>query len=131
MERLSVTLKGGKGYEAPWIVFKGTTVEEVHEELRKLQGNPDLLQATAIVAANFQGYVMSESGRQETTNPENINPTYTQQGTHAQTQPAAPESRFCGQCGTQMVYKEGNNAKGHWKGYFCPANSKHQVQWVK
>jgi hypothetical protein len=130
MERLSVTLKGGPGHGTPWIVFKGDSVNDVHEELRKLQNDPELLRATAIVSAAFQGYVMSASG-QETTKPENTNLTHTQQGMPTQAQMAAPENRFCGQCGTQMVYKEGNNAKGHWKGYFCPADSKHQVQWVK
>jgi hypothetical protein len=131
MERLSVTLKGGKGYEAPWIVFKGNSVDEVMVELEKLQNDNTLLRATAIVAWQFQGYVMSASGEPQPTQRQQA-PTATDQWQPPpQQQSATPgPQRFCQECGGATEYREGTNAKGHWKGFFC-ANDKHKPQWVK
>ena len=47
---LSVTLKGGVGYDAPWVVIYGNTPDEVTQKLQSI-ANGSLIEAT-VVAAN-------------------------------------------------------------------------------
>lgn len=52
--KIVVTLKGGKGYEAPWIVIHAGTVEEANEHLND-EALADLIKQTQKVAEFFNG----------------------------------------------------------------------------
>lgn len=47
------TLKGGAGYDAPWLVFRSNTADEANN-LLEAAANGDLLNTTASAAAAFQ-----------------------------------------------------------------------------
>jgi hypothetical protein len=57
---VTVTLKGGKGFEAPWLVFRGTPAEVRANIIEACQYNAeqvedwDLIQMTAQAASSFQ-----------------------------------------------------------------------------
>lgn len=39
---------------------------------------------------------------------------------------------YCSDCGNKMELKTGTSKAGKsWKGYFCPKDKDHAVQWVK
>jgi hypothetical protein len=129
-ERLTVTLKAGKDFSDPWVVFHGGSTDEVLQELAKLQNDETLLKATSTVATAFHRvYVEAKGGA----------PAPTQQPSQAPAQQAAPppqpqaqtaQAVFCGKCGQQMTYKEGTGQKGPWKGYFC-SDRDHGPRFVK
>lgn len=53
-DRISGTLKGGPGYEAPWIVLRAGTVNEYNQLVAELSFDSGALEATANVAVAFQ-----------------------------------------------------------------------------
>lgn len=57
----SLTIKGGAGYEAPWVVVRGS-VEEIYGELQKLDGDESFLEAVTTVAATFQKLYVQATG---------------------------------------------------------------------
>lgn len=59
--KIVVTLKGGKGYEAPWIVVHANTVEEANEQLNDA-GLADLIKQTKKVAEFFNGGPQANNG---------------------------------------------------------------------
>lgn len=136
-ERLSVTLKGGKEFDAPWVVLKGGSTEDVAAELAKLDTDPALLDLAARVATAFQGaYVRAKQSV-----PSEVRPAAQQQPVQSPPTWAAPqeptsqptsqgETKFCGQCGKPMAFKSGfNQAKQKaWSGYFCPEKG-HPPVW--
>ena len=100
----TVTLKGGAGYEAPWIVVRGDNPAEVEENLDALTEN--LLQKVNDVASLFRG-----AGVVATPSlPHDQGATVTQH-------PASADLKTC-EHGVR-VRREGTNSKGKWVGYFC------------
>lgn len=121
---VSVTLKAGSGYDAPWIVFRGDEPEEVYSELRKLEGDDEFLRCVAVVAAAFKGVFAEHAGSTAAASAP-AGPTPGQ----AATSPNAP---VCTKCGSAMTWqtwskKDGSRTFEAWK---CPSGSfGHDVDW--
>lgn len=127
VERLSVTLKGDGSYESSWIVFKGESVEDVHAELEKVKADPRLLEATALVAAQFKAYVLAQKGGDAPAPTQqaaaSAPPATSSEPTPQASQPAPAQSGggFCAQCGTNLEWKSFTSKAGRdIKGWFCP-----------
>jgi hypothetical protein len=65
-EVVSVTLKAGTGFDAPWIVFHASSVGEAEELLK---GSQDLQALATAAARNFQTGFGGSSGRDTTKKP--------------------------------------------------------------
>lgn len=114
----TVTLKGGAGYEAPWIVVRGDNPAEVEESLENL--TEGLLQKVNDVASLFRGAAV-------------VSAPPAAQGATVTQHPASADLKTC-EHGVR-VRREGVNAKGKWVGYFCalPKGTPGacQVEWGK
>lgn len=105
--KVSVTLKGGSGFDAPWIVLYGDTPAEVASQMDEELAA--LATKTAKVAKFFQAQVgPSQAGRPQPGKPE------------AASQAPGGETKSCSH--GEMVFRSGVNAstKKTWKAYFCP-----------
>lgn len=102
----TVTLKGGAGYEAPWLVVRGDNPAEIEQNLDAL--TESLLQKAQDVAALFRG---AGAATPVTTGvPAAQDATVTQH-------PASAGLRTC-EHGVR-VRREGTGRKGKWVGHFC------------
>lgn len=103
--KITATLKGGAGFEAPWIVVHGETVNEVSDVLQAIM-SANLLSEVADAAKAFR----AASGQPA--------------AAPAQRRPAAQNAAPTGggkQCAHgEMVFRTGQGAKGPWSGHFCP-----------
>ncbi|MET8382531.1 hypothetical protein ABZV14_05950 [Streptosporangium canum] len=109
------TLKGGSGFESPWIVVHAGSVEESETLLNTIysKGYHERV-AKAAAAFNTGG---SSGGRGSG-------------GGGAK--PPGVASKSCSH--GEMTYRTGNGTKGPWKAYFCPAPDKDEQcspVWVK
>lgn len=135
VERASITLKGGTGYDAPWVVLKGGTLDEAAGELAKLNADDATLRAVATVAAAFHRvYLEAKNGvaaPAPTQQAPVTSPTPSEPIPQAsQPAPQAPPQDddgggFCGKCGTQREWRQwtqkGTNKE--FKGWFCPKST--------
>lgn len=114
-DQISITLKGGTGFDAPWIVVKGTSPEEALEILNKVR-ELGLMDTTAKAAAMFQGHVGGGSGGSGVRQGQGGNRAGGQNA-----KPATPPGVAAKSCSHgEMVYRTGNGAKGPWQAFFCP-----------
>lgn len=142
---ITVTIKGGKGYEVPWIVVRGESTDEVKDILSDI-ADSDLYQLAADAAALFQGAVTVTStpagsdaptlnpgpttpARQDTPAPAQGGSSYARRKASATTggrggQPdnsvspgVTPEACHHG----DRVYRSGAGAKGPWQAWMCPS----------
>lgn len=109
--KIVFTLKGGAGYDAPWIVISGDTVDEAVDHLKA--ATLAFGEVTA-AAALFSGAQVAAP----LTVP-------SQQGTTA---PAAavPQGRSCKH--GPRTRREGVSARGAWVGWMCPLPKNHPDQ---
>nr|DAR55849.1 MAG TPA: hypothetical protein [Caudoviricetes sp.] len=108
--KVSITLKGGKGYDAPWIVVSGDTVAEVEQSMLEL-GESRLIELTKLGSEALIGAV---------------GPGGAAQGGGA---PAASD-RPAG-VGADWTLREGTGKNGKsWKGWFPPRGSTEKPVWV-
>lgn len=118
---ISVTLKGGKGYEAPWIVVRGHSPEEV---LALLGDLGDLDRTVAEKAADFRAV----NNASALTNRDASPPTSGDDQSANQNDPAPDEPkgnvtnlRTCKHGKRERVEKKTGGRGGNgWIGYFCP-----------
>lgn len=139
---ISVTLKGGKGFEAPWIVVRGESAGHVKELLNDVW-RTNLGGAVIATANTFQ----QEYASDQTANPVQA-VTKALDGavvSETPTSPAPSASAPQGQAAApgpaptcphgERVYREGTGAKGKWRAWFCPAPKgtpdQCSPQWVK
>lgn len=102
----TVTLKGGSGYDKPWIVIRGNTAVETVARLAeaKLEG---LLEKTAEYAADFQ----AQNGAAPTTAaPAGGSPSRSQSAPQgaapSSDRQLHPEGLKCSSCQGDVVFKE-------------------------
>ena len=108
--KISITLKGGKGYDAPWIVVSGDTVVEVEQAMLEL-GESRLIELTTLGAKALQGAVGESPA------------------------PSAGGSLVAGDrpagVGADWTLREGTGKNGKpWKGWFPPRGSNEKPVWV-
>lgn len=138
---VTVTLKGGAGYEAPWLVLRGNTPAEVAGLLQNLGGLPE-----AVVSASNLFHAVHTTGPLLPNAPQTPAPAAPQQPAAPQgwapAPPAAapvvghPEGKVCEACNAPLQFKSGV-AKGSGKAYklwSCPngrsRNDGHSTLWV-
>jgi hypothetical protein len=115
MAEVSITLKGGPEYDAPWLVIKGDTVDEVGETLKDVRVKGVL---AAIQAAGLEFKAQKEDG---------IAVRVIQQANPGaqvvSSQELPPDLRpKCETCGAPGVEKSGHSTKKNrdYRGIFCP-----------
>lgn len=109
--KISITLKGGKGYDAPWIVVSGDTVAEVEQSMLEL-GESRLIELTKIGSKALVGAVGESSAPQG--------------GGGSQTVSDRPAG-----VGPDWTLREGTGKNGKpWKGWFPPRGSTEKPVWV-
>lgn len=111
--KVTVTLKGGVGYNAPWVVIHGATVTDALNQINEA----DL----AVLLERAQKATTYFAGKADTPTP-----TPAAQG-GSQTQSGQPAASAAGQGGVvktcahgQMVPRAGVKNGKTWSGYFCP-----------
>ena len=107
--KVSVTLKGGKGYDAPWIVISGDTVAEVEQSMLEL-GESRLIELTNLGSKALAGAVGESAAPQ------------------GGPQPVADRPQGVGD---DWTLREGTGKNGKpWKGWFPPRGSTEKPVWV-
>lgn len=125
--KVVVTLKGGTGYDSPWIVIHAASSEDA---LKQLQDPylANVIERTAMVAAHFVGKVKPAAPAAQ---PQAAPPA--QNTVPPQQQAPGGEQRFCAH--GEMQYKTGVSKAGKtYKGYFCSSqdrNNQCPPQWAK
>lgn len=113
--KIVVTLKGGPGYDAPWIVVSGDSVPEVAEHLKNVAAL-GLYGETVAAAQLFTGSsgVPTSGG------------VTAQSAASVSTPPATtPQAsgRLCKH--GPRAERSGTSSRGPWKGYFCALPKNH------
>lgn len=95
---ITATIKGGKGYEAPWLVFRGSSAAEVQARISEafgLEAQGETLCSTVLAASEAmqsEGVVVrSLGGRTLSTAQERAEASGHPSARSAQTAPPAPE----------------------------------------
>jgi gp49 len=108
--KISITLKGGKGYDAPWIVVSGDTVAEVERSMLEL-GESRLIELTKLGSEALVGAVGVGGAAQGGGTPVEAD------------RPAG--------VGADWTLREGTGKNGKpWKGWFPPRGSTEKPVWV-
>ena len=108
--KISITLKGGKGYDAPWIVVSGDTVAEVEQSMLEL-GESRLIELTNLGSKALMGAVGAGVAPQGGGTPVEAD------------RPAG--------VGADWTLREGTGKNGKpWKGWFPPRGSTEKPVWV-
>lgn len=108
--KISITLKGGKGYDAPWIVVSGDTVAEVERSMLEL-GESRLIELTKLGSEALVGAVGVGGAAQGGGTPSEAD------------RPAG--------VGADWTLREGTGKNGKpWKGWFPPRGSTEKPVWV-
>jgi hypothetical protein len=131
-EKIVVTLKGGPGFEAPWIVLHGQSWDEIAAMIKEGEdrGAWGPIQQTGRNFRSASGTAEPPLSGAEVTNP-------AQTGNWPSGQPssvpqAVPGTPPCPDCGGPTRFKSGTGSRGPWTGYFCvnkPPGSKGHVIW--
>lgn len=139
------TIKGGKGYEVPWLVVRGNTAEELADNVSAL-AEANLYDLVASAASLFQGAVTVTSTPAGSGEPAQVAQAATPAPARQDSAPAQQGSSYArrkasagtGGRGGQSerlkpgvvpepcqhgarTYREGNGARGFWSAYFCPS----------
>ena len=129
-----VTLKGGKGYDAPWIVVHAPTKAALDAQLAEV--DVDLLTKVALFSETFKNLA---AGGQASSQP-------AQQAVAQSAPPAAstpqptqstlrfhPEGKKCSACGGAMYYQEWESKQGKaCKAYKCDGKGMgHDIDWTR
>lgn len=144
--KIVVTLKGGGGYEAPWIVIHAESVDEMATIMSEvtetgltvavkgladqfrtvMTGNPQAVASAALGAVEISAPAMS--GQPVVPGPG------APAGNGVGNYPAPSQPQFapgqpqqlppglnppCPTCGGPTQFKSGIGSRGEWKGYFC------------
>lgn len=117
---LTVTLKAGGGYDAPWLVFHTNSVGEALEALK----HDDLDELMDLTARKGKELAKAFGGSQGFSKPAGgastgySKPTASSAPAGAVEWDAEAEEYACVHGGA--VQRKGESAKGPWTGYFCP-----------
>ncbi|AGK87524.1 ribonucleoside reductase class II [Mycobacterium phage HINdeR] len=114
--KVTVTLKGGSGFEAPWIVIHGADVDDALEQISDVDKLASLMEYTQSAAKKFASLGPAPSsggggggGRGRGGAPR-----------QAQEPPAGAPPKP----GDDWVYKSGTSARGPWQAWMPPQHLK-------
>lgn len=116
---ISVTLKGGTGYDAPWVVVRDSDPEKVLETMKD-SAMGEVIEWAAKIGAHFGNKVVEYKPAAKSS------PQPQQQAPQSAAQPATQSSGDGRQCAHgAMIYRDGVSKAGNaYKGYFCPAQDR-------
>ncbi|MGW9170124.1 hypothetical protein [Streptomyces decoyicus] len=120
--KVRVTLKAGKGFDAPWITIDGTSIEDALAQMQKGQPLMELLTRTAQVGSHFaslgEGGARPASAASPVAPPQFVNGQLQGGGVPAPAAPApAPASG-----GLVCAHGPRNHVvKPNWEAMFCSA----------
>lgn len=127
--KIVVTLKGGKGYEAPWIVVHATDVNDAKTQVEAVASS-GLAEATAKAAGAFILNVLPSGQPVAAATPASAPPTFTPQAQQPaggggfqrrQAKPNLSEAPIappqCAHGAMKWAHKVGKN--GEYKGFYC------------
>lgn len=142
---ISLTFKAHTGYDSPWVVIHGETVEDAGQKLAQVRAQGIFghvraasaefaaapVTTTEQAVANIQQAVPgSQVVQQQAPAPVQPQPQYQQPVQQAYIGPV------CGTCGGPTEQKSGTGRKGPWSGHFClnsknlPQDQRHPVAWA-
>jgi|SRR5690606_749511 len=116
--KIVTTFKAGAGYDAPWIVVHAETVEESIGIMKSAQ----ISELMSLVQQGAKHFAEGWTGSQPAAPRQQGKPA-------AATQAPSGESKTCDH--GEMVFRSGTNAKGVWKGFFCPLPKEQKDQQCK
>lgn len=130
---LSATLKGGTGYDSPWVVVYANTPDELKTRLEGVASS-GVLQATVDAANLLKGTNNAAPLTQPAPQAAPQQPAQQPQSPWGQPQQAPqqnaggpqngqphPEGKQCQQCGTVLKYKSGTSKAGNaYRMWACP-----------
>lgn len=127
--KVVLTFKAGPGYEEPWIVLRGETVDEASALLQELRTR-GAFQVIREAAAEFRAEVPTEAQAVATVTQAIPGSVVTGASGPAASSSVDPR---CPDCSGRMEFKEGSSARGPWRGWFCvnkPKGAKGHVIWL-
>lgn len=123
---ITITLKAGTGYDAPWLVIRGFNPEDVELKLKSLDG---VIAATHEATASFAlGQIAAPAQQQAppqqqkprawgaNAGQQQAAPQQRQGGNHPSAQ-LHPEGKTCAVCPNILEYKKTQSGKPKWQ---CP-----------
>lgn len=139
----TLTFKGGKGYDAPWVVVRGDTEAQLHARLDAL--GVDILARAAGVAEVFQSLVAGGSAAPQASAGGALS-SQPAQAAPQSAPPAAstppqqneaplrfhPEGKKCSACGGALYYQEWVSKQNKpCKAYKCDGKGMgHDLEWA-
>ncbi len=124
MAEVSITFKAHGGYEAPWIVVRGTDAADASAEVEALRVM-GAFGAVKQIAAEFASTPVPEPGAAEAAVRAAF-PNATEVQQQAASVPPAQSLPVCETCGGPTKFKSGTSAKGGaYQGYACTADRTH------
>lgn len=127
---VTVTLKAGTGFEAPWIVIHAADTKDALAQIDTGDFG-SLAERTVAAAEFFRAAHNVKTGLPPTPPPapaQSDGPSWSQPNP-TDPPPAPPQGKMCSH--GAMVYREGSSARGPWKGYFCPLPQARKVEQCK
>jgi hypothetical protein len=130
---VTVTLKAGTGYEAPWIVIHASDVTDALKQV-DTGDFASLAERTVAAAEFFRAAHNVKTGLPPAAPAQPAGPSWSgggastaqttgggwsQQGSQQSAAPAAAPAAGKSCVHGAMVYREGTSAKGPWKAWFC------------
>lgn len=115
-EGVTVTLKGGAGFDAPWIVIHAADIADAYEQVSGDNASllAKLMEKASAAAAHFSGQSKPSSGARSAP-----------QGA------AEPPAGTAAAPGPDWTYKTGVGKTGKtWKGWFPPRGSSESPVWL-
>lgn len=157
---ISATLKGGPGYDAPWLVVrvdsdnnaivtvpdpdKDGKVKEVHvavkeavaqlDETLSMLRELDAFGAVQVIATEFKGAPKDAAAVIKAAFPGATEVKDTTPAPRPAATPASPVQQgipACSHCGRPRKFRDGISPKtGKWAGYFCESGDKTHTEWL-
>lgn len=116
---VSVTLKAGAGYDAPWIVFRASSAGEVASMMRDAFSDAQLHEVVLRAAQLFR---MPQPAPQAAPQAAPPQPQQNSGGWQSAPQNSTPPGMDAPTCPHgPRIYKSGTSARGNWSAWFCPA----------
>lgn len=116
--KVVVTLKGGSGFEAPWIVIHADDVADAEAQVKS---SVSLMETTQKAAKHFAGLGPARVANNAGGGERNANGRRSAPQGAKEAPAYAPEPP-----GSDWVYKSGTSARGPWEGWFPPYDQKDQ-----
>ncbi|ASZ75485.1 ribonucleoside reductase class II [Mycobacterium phage Kimona] len=124
--KVVVTLKGGAGFEAPWIVIHADSVEDAQEQMSKTAALKDLMEKAQSAAKYFASLGPAKSGGGN--GGGNRGGGY-QRRNNAPRQAQEPPADAPPAPGPDWVYKSGTSSRGPWQAWMPPQGSNEKPVW--